>query len=530
MKKALSLTLAAIMLAWMAIAAVFAETSGDFEYEVSDGEVKITRYLGAAESVTIPATIGTNPVTSIGYNAFGTCLSLKNVTIPNGVKEIEASAFFSCDSLISITIPGSLKWIGDGAFRFSSLQTIFYSGTRDQWNELSVGHYNYDFETAEVIFINEPEPEPGPDERDENWEYLVKNGEATITGYTGSASAVTIPRTIGGYPVIMIGDFAFSGCTSLTSVTIPNGVTTIGERAFSDCLLLTSISFPKSVTRISEQAFIYTSLTSINVDPDNSYYKSIDGVLYTKDGKTLVSCPTKKTSVTIPNGVKEIGNWAFSLCEMLTKVTFPNSLKKIGNMAFWHCASLTSITLPRSLTTIDENAFAECLSLERVTIPDSVTKISGGTFSLCYSLESVTIPVGVTEIGNGAFLCHSLTTVYYGGSSNDWNRIEIGDSNDDLLSAQRVYYFGSPEPETTESVNVPETTEPVDEPETGGEETKSAKTKKSDKDYDDGDEKTTGEHNTDLTAVIIAICAVGGVLTAAVVVLIIVISKKKKKD
>ena len=288
----------------------------------------------------------------------------------------------------------------------------------------------------------------GADERSGDWGYTVSYGAATINRYYGSATNVTIPNTIGGYPVIMIGDFAFSGCTSMTSVTIPNGVTTIGERAFSDCLLLTSISFPKSVTRISEQAFIYTSLTSINVDPDNSYYKSIDGVLYTKDGKTLVSCPTKKTSVTIPNGVREIGNWAFILCEMLTSVTIPDSVTVIGENAFGECFALPSVKIPNSVTYIGDGAFSECASLTSVTIPDSITTIGRNAFGLCYSLESVTIPVGVTEIGYGAFLgCPSLTTVYYGGSEKQWYAIDIDSSwngNDSLLKANIIFNSTGP--------------------------------------------------------------------------------------
>jgi len=181
---------------------------------------------------------------------------------------------------------------------------------------------------------------------------------------------------------------------NITSVTIPDSVTTIGHRAFSGC----------------------ESLTAINVGIYNSTYTSQDGVLYNKNKTTLVAYPRGKTDVsfTIPNSVTIIEDGAFLGCS-LTSVTIPNSVTSIGKSVFAHC-SLTSVTIPNSVTTIGDGAFSSCYSLTSVTIPNSVTTIEYGAFSSCYSLTSVTIPNSVTTIGNLAFRGCSLTNVTIGNS------------------------------------------------------------------------------------------------------------------
>ena len=169
--------------------------------------------------------------------------------------------------------------------------------------------------------------------RDGDLTYTVSNGEITITDCESSVTSVTIPSKINGYPVASIGYKAFSWCTSLTSISIPDSVTSIGSYAFSWCTSLTSVSIPDSVT--------------------------------------------------------SIGNYAFSGCTRLTSISIPDSVTSIGVAAFWYCTSLTSISIPDSVTSIGDSAFQECTSLTSVNIPNSVTSIGEGAFYVCSSLKNV---------------------------------------------------------------------------------------------------------------------------------------------
>jgi hypothetical protein len=223
---------------------------------------------------------------------------------------------------------------------------------------------------------------------------LIYNEKVTITRCSTLATGgLVIPNTIGGNPVTSIGYQAFGNCTSLTSITIPDGVTSIGDRAFYKCTSLTSITIPDSVTSIGESAFLRcTGLTSITIP--NSV---------TSIGESAFDSCTSLTSITIPDSVTSIGESAFLRCTGLTSITIPNSVTSIGESAFDSCTSLTSITIPDSVTSIGDFAFYKCTSLTSITIPESVTSIGKNAFSVCPSLTSITIPDSVTSIGEGAF-------------------------------------------------------------------------------------------------------------------------------
>ena len=224
--------------------------------------------------------------------------------------------------------------------------------------------------------------------------YEVQNdGTIKITDCDGNASgALTIPSTIGGKKVTSIGYHAFYDGSSLTSITIPEGVTSIDSYAFDDC----------------------SSLTSINVSENNKNYCSVDGVLFNKDKTELIQYPIKKegTSYKIPNSVTSIGDRIFRWCENLTSITIPNSVTSIGQEAFLGCSSLTSITIPNSVTSIEKWVFADCSSLTSITIPEGVTSIGSYAFYDCSSLTNITIPNSVTSIWDNCFEdCSSLTSI-----------------------------------------------------------------------------------------------------------------------
>ena len=232
--------------------------------------------------------------------------------------------------------------------------------------------------------------------------YNISETTAIVTRGTYYYSGdIVIPESItyenSKYSVTSIGDWAFSYCTGLTSITIPNSVTSIGDYAFWDCYGLTSVTIPNSVTSIGDYVFSYC---------------------------------TGLTSITIPNSVTSIGDGAFSGCSGLTSITIPNSVTSIGELAFDECSGLTSITIPNSVTSIGDYVLNRCDGIKNTiivndmfvylpktytghySIPENITKIIGGAFENCSGLTSVTIPNSVTSIGGYAFFyCSGLTSV-----------------------------------------------------------------------------------------------------------------------
>ena len=226
-----------------------------------------------------------------------------------------------------------------------------------------------------------------------DYEYaLLDDGTIEITKYNGSADRLTIPAKIAGKTVTSIGYGAFAGCTFLTSVSIPDSVEQIGTNPFAAC----------------------SALKTISVSPEHLYFATIDGVLFRKADKALISYPAgiKSSTYTIPQGIAAIGDGAFYSCYSLTSVFIPDSVTSIGDSAFAFCSSLTSVSIPDSVTSIGDGAFSSCDSLTSVSIPDSVTSIGDSAFAWCSSLTSVSIPDSVTSIGDGAFYsCYHLTSV-----------------------------------------------------------------------------------------------------------------------
>ena len=305
-------------------------------------------------------------VTSIGSYAFAYCSGLKSIEIPNSVTSIGIRAFQGCVKLQRITIGSSVTSIGNEAFQgCENLKTVENLSSLNLTKGSSdYGYVAYYADT--FIFVNG------------DYKWSVSDGTYTLVDYVGNATELTLPANYNGEDYV-IGGSAFRGNSSITSIEIPNSVTSIGSYAFDRCTGLTSITIPNSVTSIGQYTFY--------------------------------NC-TGLTSITIPNSVTSIGSYAFYGCSGLTNVTIPNSVTSIENYAFEGCSGLKSVAIGNNVTSIGNNAFYGCSGLKSVTIPNSVTSIGNNAFYGCYGLKSVAIGNNVTSIGEDAFKnCKNLQTV-----------------------------------------------------------------------------------------------------------------------
>ncbi len=336
--------------------------------------------LGALADVVLPSNL-----TTIEAEAFLNDTSLTGtLTLPEGVTAIGKSAFSGCTGLTEIILPASVKSIGAQAF----------SGCTGLTGTLVIGK---DVTVAEDAFAGcdnltvtiLPDATPA-----EYFTYTIENGEVTITGLATdiSGEAVVIPDTIEGCPVTAIADDVFKSCHA-ASINIPASVTSIGQTVF----------------------YASYSLTEINVAANNPAYKSVDGVLMTKDGSMLVCCPAAYPAATyvIPDTVTSLDIYAFAYCSGLTEVILSDALTEISERAFFYCRSMPSITIPDSVTAIGTDAFAYCEALTEIDLPASVQSIGNGAFDCCTNLATVSIPSTLTSLGSFVFSgCTNLTDIF----------------------------------------------------------------------------------------------------------------------
>ena len=257
---------------------------------------------------------------------------------------------------------------------------------------------------------------------------------ATITGYSGNATALYIPDEIDGHEVVAIGDRAFENRTDLRTVMIPDSVTRINIGAFSGCINLANITLSKKIEKIGENAFYNCdSLQSVEIPKclNDVYarYDSIDipnGVfnecsnlktIIFEEGSTVIADALFRgcdglESVTIPNTVTQIYGYAFADCRNLKNINISDSVTVLGENVFQNDTSITEINLPDSITALGRGAFSGCNRLKSIVIPDSVTNIGISAFSECKNLESVTLSKGLEKIGENAFYnCDSLQSI-----------------------------------------------------------------------------------------------------------------------
>ena len=364
-------------------------------------------------SVTIPGSVkhlGDATAVDKGNGVFASCTQLQTVNLQSGLQTIGYQSFYKCTNLTSINIPNTVTQIGHGAFAYTGLRSITIPGSvtclgnGDLMNDDGTGAFGY-CSQLETVVLNEG---------------LKTISYETFENCT-NLTTINIPNS-----VTAIGTNAFKNCTSLpvegyiryagtylvevtdrtrTTYTIKEGTRSIGGSGrdyagFKGCANMTSITIPNTVNYISDFAFDgCTSLPVIN----NIRYA--DTYLVEAVDKTL-------STYTIKEGTKWIGTSAFDYCTALTSIVIPNTVISIGYEAFFGCSSLRSITLPNTISSIAAQTFYNCSSLPSIQIPSSITSIGSEAFLGCSNLTSIAIPEGVTRLETNLFYkCRKLSSV-----------------------------------------------------------------------------------------------------------------------
>ena len=379
-------------------------------------------------------------LTELGTYAFHSCISLTDITIPSGVKDIYGTfsecvgltsvtmlgvrvsiyAFEGCKNLESLSLPSTMEEFMD--MRLVSLKTV------------TVSENNANYKVVDGVLFSEDGKDlvlyPSALDRKD---YTIPEGVETICSYAftyvNGLETVTFPSTVkemeeqAFYVCDLLRsvtfnegfknmEYAFYGCDSLVSVDIPSGVESL-IYAFVDCDALESIDIPASVTYLSDNFLDEChSLRTITVSKDNANYKVVDGVLFSKNGKTLIKYPAmlENTTYDVPSGVNRILDDAFEGVVFLKYVNFPDSLEYIGDNAFENACSLTTVVIPDGAY-IGEEAFEDCHALKEVTLGKNV-EVDDEAFKYCGNLERITIMDSPHELGTDAlYWCESLKEV-----------------------------------------------------------------------------------------------------------------------
>ena len=409
-------------------------------------------------------------VTKIGSGAFQYCINPTSVTIPVGVVEIGDGAFHNCTNLIFVGIPDSVTSIGESVFYgCTALTSIVFSDSVTSIGS-SVFH-----NTAYYNDVN-------------NWENdVLYNGNHLIEAKTSLSGDYIVKAGTKS-----IAASAFSDCTNLTSVTIQNGVSSIVGSVFSGCTSLSSVVIPDTVVSIGDYTFRDCSkLTAINVGVNNSYYSSVDGVLFNKDKTILLQYPAGKSSIeyVVPESVTSIYDYAFYGCTSLASVTIPDSVTSIGESVFDNSKKLNAINvtgnntnyssadgvlfnkdktilvrypegktsteykIPDSVTTIGYLAFDRCENLVLVEISDNTETIQPQAFNCCTNLATAIAPKSLKSIGMMAFVgCQNFSRILYKGTEEEWKNVTIENIlGINSLGNAIVYYNYTSECEHTSS-------------------------------------------------------------------------------
>ncbi len=408
-------------------------------------------------SITIPES-----VRYIGESAFDRCTGLTKINLPENLSRIHATTFSLCAALTSITIPSNVISIGESAFLGCSGLTEIVIPERVQTIEPGAFVLCTNLKTLTVHPDNEVYHSANNCVIETKAKTLVSGCRTSVIPSDGSVTS--------------IDQRAFSGCTGLKSITIPDCITEIKSYAFDSCTGLTDVVIPDSVQQLGRGVFAScTGLTSVKIS------NKLTGI-----SESLFSGCTSLRSIIIPDNIVSIHSGAFAGCTSLPSITISPKIKTIENHAFAGCSGLkdiyitdieawlnissnaessslpnsnggtlhiidkngnevTELVIPDGVTSISNRAFYGCSNLTSIVVPDSVTSIGERAFYNCSKLTSIVIPDSVSSIGDKVFfVCRNLTDIYYTGTKSEWNAITKGTDWDSNTAPYTIHYNYTP--------------------------------------------------------------------------------------
>ena len=419
-----------------------------------NGILYLGEYLVSAKETLTGEVDIKNGTKEILPSAFSCCENITSINIPDSVCVIGSNAFNGCNSLTAITIPDSVTTIGDSAFGACfSLSSITLGKGLTDLNEdfYLIPYYNDESNWEDGLlycgdYLLSADKYQGTDcvvkpgtrliasgafSGCENLETVtIPDSVISISNYAFSGceklTTVNLPSTIS-----KIEDNAFYGCSSLVTVNIPSNVTTIGNNVFENCSALEKVNISEKVQSIGEEVFKgCNSLKAIDVAKDNTYFCSVDGVLFNKSKTKLIRYPAKKEGAySAPDSVTFIGDYAFEDCDLLTAITIPNGVEIIGEACFCYCSNLETVILPDSVKFICDRAFICCVRLSSVTLPDNVyvgDAVFSETCIYSYTNTDFTVTMGndVRFASTSAFPWGGNISLHYKEGTNVINSVD----------------------------------------------------------------------------------------------------------
>lgn len=395
-------------------------TYGGYKYRIvgqkSNGRFNawIESYSGKSANVNVPASVGDCDMVGIDNNCFSFNKTLKTIIVPKGIAEIGSSAFLGCTALTSVSLPSTLTKINFWAFKnCTSLSTLSIPSS-----VVSIGDNAFDNclwytnQSNGIVYAGKVAYKYKGKLAD-NSSVTIKSGTVSIADYAFTdqkLTSVTLPSSL-----VSIGEQAFS-YTNLKTVTIPKSVSSMGYNPFAYCSQLSSITVQSGNTNFYVQNDLLIaknhmySVTKDITDPDAPSTESRSYTSYAPYGSVVISLPSASTlkTVTIPETVKAIGNYAFAGSK-IEKLTLNSGLESILTSAFSGCTNLSSVSFSDSIISICDSSFEECTSLKNLKFGKNLEFISYYAFYNCQNLQSVTIMENVKAICCDSFgNCNAL--------------------------------------------------------------------------------------------------------------------------